>query len=634
MKGFRFRIIYWLPLLLFLYSARVLAQRSTATMKDSLFVQAGMLVILPDTFYVTTQDTMLSASGKSIRLRKDPYARSKTFYDSLAVHSGKSRMKKELYRLFIRDNAPVEVVRKNDVVREEAFESYDGKTVRNITHLKMPVLDGNVNDTAWVAQTGLGRWMNFHAQTKSSVVLARSLVQPGDVVDEVVLADMERLVREIETIRDARLYVLPVAGTDSIDLVIATQDYIPLRLNLEILSADNFGFGFTDRNIAGIALEAGMNYRHKTSLQPDEAWSVFLRKDNLLGQFGVLRAEVASKQGRETQSLELERTFLSEELPDLGGVYARRVRESWAEAESGEKVDLVTTGGWYGRVFSNTSHWNLIPMIAMDVYSFQDRPFSGKDADYYLWNKLQVLGTLQVIKREFIRSALVKEYGVSEYFPVGVSFRFTGGKDITEVYSRNFFAGEISFSGFQTDAGYYGVKLALGSFFRNSLREDARSSAEIFYFTPLLKRGRVRFRQFLKVDFSGVDQLSTQSPLFYTDQRLEADEAILGDILVQTNLTTVWHMPWYLYGFRFAFFDGMDWVSVRNKYSESFRHFPIWKAGVNVQNDFLAYNTLSFQVQFLPAVTESKPLFSVTLKSMLVPVFSGLTGGRPSFSVR
>lgn len=127
----------------------------------------------------------------------------------------------------------------------------------------MPVPDGNVNDTAWVAQTGLGRWMNFHAQTKSSVVLARSLVQPGDVVDDVVLADMERLVREIETIRDARLYVLPVAGTDSIDLVIATQDYIPLRLNLEILSADNFGFGFTDRNIAGIALEAGMNYRHR-----------------------------------------------------------------------------------------------------------------------------------------------------------------------------------------------------------------------------------------------------------------------------------------------------------------------------------------------------------------------------------
>jgi hypothetical protein len=441
-------------------------------------------------------------------------------------------------------------------------------------------------------------------------------------------------VREIETIRDARLYVLPVPGTDSIDLVIATQDYLPLRFNLEVFSSTNYSFGLTDRNIAGAALEAGFSYRHKASWQPDEAWSVFLRKDNLLGQFGVLRAEVASKEGRESQSLELERTFLSEELPDLGGVYARRVREKWADGEKGEKVDQLTAGGWYGRVFSSQTHWNLIPMLAVDMVSFQDRPFSGKDADYYLWNKVQVIGAVQLIKREFIRSALVKEYGVSEYFPVGVSLRFTGGKDITEVYSRNYFAGEFSFSGFQNDAGYYGVKLAMGSFFRNSQQEDVRSSAEIFYFTPLLKWGRVRFRQLLKMDFSGVDQLSTQSLLFYNDQRIEDGEAISGDILVGTNLTTVWHMPWYLYGFRFAFFDGLDWVSVRNKYTENVRHFPVVKAGVNVQNDFLAYNTLSFQIQFLPAVNESKPLFSFTLKSMLVPVFSGITAGRPSFSIR
>lgn len=634
MKGFRFRIIYWLPLLLFLYSAQALAQRTTVAKKDSLFVQAGMLVILPDTFYVTTQDTLVPTSGRSIRLRKDPYARSKTFYDSLAVHSGKSRMKKELYRLFIRDNTPVKVVRKNDVVREEDFESYDGKTVRTITHLKMPVLDGNVNDTAWVAQSGLGRWMNFHAQTKSSVVLARSIVQPGDVVDEVVLADMERLVREIETIRDARLYVLPVPGTDSIDLVIATQDYLPLRFNLEVLSSTNYSFGLTDRNIAGAALEAGFSYRHKASWQPDEAWSVYLRKDNLLGQFGVLRAEVSSREGREDQSLEVERTFLSEELPDIGGVFVKRLREDWGQAELNGRVNVVSTGGWYGRVFTGASHWNLIPIASLNIFSFQDRPLSGKDADYYLWNKVQVIGAVQLIKREFIRSALVKEYGVSEYFPVGVSLRFTGGKDITEVYSRNYFAGEFSFSGFQNDAGYYGVKLAMGSFFRNSQQEDVRSSAEIFYFTPLLKWGRVRFRQLLKIDFSGVDRLSTLGPLVYSDQRLTDTSFIIGDILVQSNLTTVWHMPWYLYGFRFAFFDGVDWVSVRNKYTENVRHFPVVKAGVNVQNDFLAYNTLSFQIQFLPAVNESKPLFSVTLKSMLVPVFSGITAGRPSFSIR
>lgn len=634
MKGFCLRFICWLPWLLVFSFSQSSAQRHVLAKSDSLFVKAGILVILPDTFYVTTKDTVLSASGKSIRLRKDPYARSKTFYDSLAVHSGKSRMKKELYRLFIKDNSPVKVVRKNDVVREEAFERYSGMTVRTVTHLKTPVLDGNVNDTAWVTQTRLGRWMNFHAQTKSSLVLARSLVQPGDVVDEVVLADMERLVREIETIRDAKLYVLPVPGSDSIDLVIATQDYIPVRLNMELLGTDNFSVGLTDRNIAGIALEAGMNYRHKSSFQPDEAWSVFLRKDNLLGQFGVVRAEVSSIQGKEAQSLELERTFLSEELPDLGGVYVRRVRDKWAVSETGKKFDLVTTGGWYGRVFSNRSHWNLIPMMAMDIISFQDRPFSGKDADYTLWNKLQLVGAVQIIKREFIRSALVKEYGVSEYFPVGVSFRFTGGKDITEVYSRNYFGGEFALSGFQKDAGYYGVKLAAGSFFRNNLAEDARSSVEVYYFTPLLKWNRVRFRQFLKVDFLGEDRLSTLSPQVYSDQRLDLNDPVYGDVLVKSNLTTVWHMPWYLFGFRFAFFDGVDLISVRDKYKESFRHFPVWKAGVNIQNDFLAYNTLSFQFQYLPEVEKYRPVFSVTLKSMLVPVFSGLTAGRPSFGIR
>lgn len=71
-------------------------------------------------------------------------------------------------------------------------------------------------------------------------------------------------------------------------------------------------------------------------------------------------------------------------------MYARRVRERWADAESGEKVDLVTTGGWYGRVFSNSSHWNLIPMIAMDVYSFRIVRFQAKMQITTLWNKLQL----------------------------------------------------------------------------------------------------------------------------------------------------------------------------------------------------------------------------------------------------
>ena len=75
-----------------------------------------------DTFFVTASDTLFAREGRTIRLRRDPYERSKTFYDSLAVKTGKHKMMKGLYRLLVRDVNPVIIVAKIDKPRDDFFK--------------------------------------------------------------------------------------------------------------------------------------------------------------------------------------------------------------------------------------------------------------------------------------------------------------------------------------------------------------------------------------------------------------------------------------------------------------------------------------------------------------------------------
>ncbi len=601
---------------------------------DTLRVKAGMLVIYPDTFFVTVADTMIYTDGKKVRLKPDPYARSKSFYDSLAVKSGKSRMKEELYRLFIRDNNPVFTTSKNEKTREEYFSAYNGRVVRNIRTLRIPILDGNVNDTSGVDSSALGRLINWHPQTRQWILRGRGVLQAGDRIRDNSLADLERLVRELSTIRDARLYVIPVAGTDSIDLLMAAQDLFPLRLNIDFRSPDRYIVRLTDRNITGSAVEAGITYERSDKLKPQHVYNISLRNANLFNRFVTGRAYAFERGSRKEQGAEMGRDFLSSALKGMGGAFLKNVNDRVFADSSESRYNMLRGGLWYGHAFESRFEWLFVPALSMEMNIFNKNSDFVKGFGYPYYDNRKVLASVSVFHRRFLRSALVKVFGTSEYIPVGYKLDLTAGYEDAAEFNRRYLGASAEFAKYIHDAGYFGLRLNNSAFMKDGLYTDRLWTGSINYYTPLLKWGRVRFRQFAEVLFKQLKN-PFSLPSFGVNGPWEDSLGVgpKGDQLHRFGLKSVFFMPWYLYGFRFSFYEGADLMLLKNvvPYRHDYTYLPSFRLGIRIQNDHLTYTAFSFQAEWFPSTNDYEPFFSFKLKSFVIPLFQGLRAGRPAF---
>ncbi|MBL7922952.1 MAG: hypothetical protein JNL88_02010 [Bacteroidia bacterium] len=627
----RFLLLIFLGILV--QPARLNAQAWPSEGGDTLRVKSGMLVILPDTFFVTASDTLLVGKGQTIRLREDPMQRSKDFYDSLAVRAGKSRMKRDLHRLFVRDNNPVIITVKNDRPREEYFSRYNGKLVRSIRVLRVPIIDGNVNDTAWPDSTRLGRWMNWHPQTQKRLLKGKGVVEVGAKTSGAALADMERLVRELQTIRDARLYVSAPAGSDSIDLVMVTQDLFPIRLNFDYRTPDNFIFRITDRNLTGSAAELGLAYERRASLSPVNAYTINLQQVNLFNRFITGRLYALGRGSRTEQGVEINREYLSAILSDMGGISFRNITDRVYPDSGLSRYHLYKSGAWYGHAFTPSAEWSFIPVFAFDWEEFTEVPASAGPSSYATQQKKIVLGGLNLIKRSFLRTALVKVFGTSEYIPVGYKLNLTGGYEKALEFDRFYSAGQFEYATFVHDAGYFSLSALNARFFRAQREEDNLLVLKTGYYSPLLKLGRTRWRQFVDGSYRSIDRPFTTEP-FSTGGPWEDSLGVspAGDRWFKAGFRTVFFMPWYFYGFRFSFYDGIDMNWIRqSEQDKQYRYFPSFRLGLRIQNDYLTYTAFSFQLAFYPEVKGYEPYLSFSLKTFILPVFDGLRIERPAY---
>ena len=632
----KWKIILFCCVVPVLFSSSGLGQTPNGNLRssvpDSVAVKAGLLVILPDSFFVAAGDTVIPTNGKRIRLRIDPYARTRLFYDSLAAHAGRRPLPAVLYRLFVRDNDPVRRTAKNDKARESDFRPYEGKTVRSIQTLHVPILDGDVNDTSWADTSLFGRWLNLLPQTRPYVIRSRRIVSTGKKVSARRLADMERLVREFRTIRDARLYVRPVAGTDSIDLVMATQDIFPLRLNIDFRSADLFKLRLNDRNIAGSAVEAGLSYAYDGSLEKPRSTTLSLRQINMFNRFIDGSFYMERSGDRSATGFSMERPYLTTALPEIGGVYFNKVNDRFRSDTLSRYYHLLTTGAWYGHVIRVGSSIELIPAIAWEANIHPEGTAAVVNLDYETGSRQAGLFSLNLIRRRFLRTALVNAAGVSEYVPVGWLVNVTTGAETIQPASRNYTGATLQGASFIKDAGYFAVTVSAGQHYRSGITEDRIFEAGLLYYTPLLRWGRVRFRQFVEANGRFAGDLSR-----YGNYRLQGSwvtpegDIPYGTISQSVALRSVVFMPWYLYGFRCSVYDvlALDRIGDPCRNDNPIRDYPSVAIGLRMQNDFLAYSALSLQVRFAPAVNGYSSYFSVTLKSLVLPLFRGLEAGRP-----
>ncbi len=179
-------------------------------------------------------------SSDSLRyeMLKKRFESSGNFYRKLRAQADNHFIYRNLYPLLFRKPAP-----DYDMTAEPQFETIhfqdeNGKVIRSVRIVKVPVFGGTVFDTTWFSGNLLDKSLNrLHFNTSDAVVRKYLRIRRGDTFDAVKTADNERLIRESSLFDDARFLVSENVSGDSVDVVLVIKDLFPLGFDVKVKSS-------------------------------------------------------------------------------------------------------------------------------------------------------------------------------------------------------------------------------------------------------------------------------------------------------------------------------------------------------------------------------------------------------------
>lgn len=132
-----------------------------------------------------------------------------------------------------------------------------------------------------------GHWLarsanRFHPRTKIHVLQAALPFAVGDVIDDRILKESERILRAKPYLHDARVFVRQICDAYAdVDIVVRDVWTLTPKLDFNRAGGDNeFAFGVSDSNLLGLGKEFDISYEHQDER---EGINFVLSDPNILG---------------------------------------------------------------------------------------------------------------------------------------------------------------------------------------------------------------------------------------------------------------------------------------------------------------------------------------------------------------
>ena len=142
-----------------------------------------------------------------------------------------------------------------------------------------------------------GHWLarsanRFHPGTKNSVLQAALPFAVGDVIDQRVLKESERILRAKPYLHDARVFVRQICDEYAdVDVIVRDVWTLTPKLDFNRAGGDNeFAFGVSDTNLLGLGKEIDISYEHDDERK---GVNVVFSDPNILGTRWAASAIVA-----------------------------------------------------------------------------------------------------------------------------------------------------------------------------------------------------------------------------------------------------------------------------------------------------------------------------------------------------
>ena len=545
-------------------------------------------------------------------------------------------------------NNPITLLPQEGILKNATkFEPYREKIIRNI-YVRQLRFNNNINDTSSDLSSFFSTLGDaLHTETKERIIRNNLFFTEGDVLYPNLLADNEKLLRDLSYLQDARISILDLnSNKDSVDIVIFSKDVFPIGGSASEVAADKARFELNDDNLFGMGNRIQIQNLLDAKRAPAVGFGIEFLKRNIAGSFvnltfGYQSQNPAFNSGRREEKA----IYIKGELPLVspyhaitGGFeistnktmnryvgdslfkavyqYNYRIIDLWAGYSLGAKKQLK---------FNFASRLKKLIAVRLMHRDFLSVPLIT--ASYYdsrYTNLKGILTSFNVFEQDFFHTNFIYGFGRNEDVPEGFNLSFTGGWTSREDFSRAYFGFDYQRNYFNRKSTYLNYTFKAGGYYNKSRLEDITLLTSIELFTRLRRLGTGTWysRHFL----SG--SLTQQINTFLNDPvRLSS---IYGLPLLQNPLTrssgratinaeTVFYNTWKFFGFSFAPFTFANISYLKNTGREALTGeiFSTVGAGVRTRNENLVFGTMEMKVNYFPKTVATMNQWNITFTTDL-----------------
>ncbi len=499
-----------------------------------------------------------------------------------------------------------------------------GKTIAVIFVKQVAKFDPDWNETQSTGQLFLANvTKSLQTYTADSTIRQYLLFEPGQAVDPYLVADTERLLRNLDYIEDVKILVVPVSGDDNtVAIIVETRDRWPFGAAGLVKDVGRYEGNLYSSNVGGIGLRWENRLIYRDDREPNFGYGGNLEKGNIGGSFVTGRAEFEDSYRQLHKSVSFERELSHPTIKWVGGISWRRTRER----DNGGIADEYELGDvWLGdviRLYDATDREAanrpvLVPAVLFNRKTFLDRPPVRRDTLRSFHNSQNYLVGLTFQRFKYYKTSYLFEMGETENLPAGIAIKVSGGYQDGQFRDRvqGYFQSSYLATRRRGDVGF--ILMDIGGFFRDGVYEDGSLALRSGYVTPLLGHHSWHFRFHTVLTYHRAINRTSSTVLKLgesTGLRGMEDNFIAGNQRLIGNFECHVFAPWSIMGFRFMVLGFVDMGVVAGEDDAILDKKIYGSSGlaVRIQNPDLVLDPIEIRVAILNSIDDKGVLVGLS----------------------
>lgn len=553
-----------------------------------------------------------------------PKKQTEDFYKALKERAYDKKITRQLYDLLIvQESISREEKNQENKKGEDVFIPYKGKIIKSIELKQLDVFGQTIKDTTKKTVSFIESAANsLHIKTHERIIRNNLLIEEGQPVDPLLMADNERVLRKLPYIEDCRIVITNSDhANDSVSVTIVVKDRWSKGFGVVIDDINKGRIELWDRNIFGSGHDNQHNILWNQQKVPNIGYEGIYSAKNIGGSFIDGSFNYVDAFQTNSYLLNFKRKYITPYTKYAG----EAIIEKTYTQKNIQYPDTVIKNVplnynyydvWGGRAFltdrQNTGTYERSSIIIEGryrKYQYYDRPLTGPRSLYRYHNRSMYMAAIAYAYQGFFRTNLVYSFGRTEDIPYGFLFKVTGGIEDNEYYQRYYSGFNISAGNYLYNIGYIYSGLYMGGFQHKNSFQQGVAGGQASFFSRLMVLDRFMFRQFVDAKFiKGINRFSDE---FINMNRQRGINGVSSDSLKGTqrltlHLETVAFSPYYLYGSRFVFFSFADigWIGHTAKNIFSNQMYSGFGLGIRIRNERLVFKTLQIRFAYYPVIPE------------------------------